>query len=321
MNSMRSFLLAAVFATSAAYAQTETQSISSEQTQSSAIAQRDVQFYSEAVLCYGRIYLPKGFSASGKNAAVVLAPGAQQTSAALEQYATAIALRGIVAMTFDYRGFGKSGGYLYFGEPVRWDDRLRFSQSTTKMRIRRKRVIPQAQVIDIRNALTFLQGEPGVDRSRIGLWGIDLSGGHAVVTAGSDARVKAIVAQTPMLDGSDKPRKAFAPTAQQQATMVKLARSGAAPSTLSAATTMNSEESALAFAEYHPYWYLDQIPDSTAVRFILGEKDKGTAIDTNVTSAAKLIKGANDVVRLSGGTTGGASVAAQSAADWFATKL
>jgi uncharacterized protein len=278
------------------------------------VTQREVQFYSEAVLCYGKLFLPTGISDANKVAAVVLAPGARQTSASLDKYAADVAARGMIAMTFDYRGWGKSGGFLYFGEPVQWDDRLRFSQTTTKMRILRKRLLPQAQVIDIRNAITYLQGEAGVDRARIGVWGTDLSGGHAVTVAGSDARVKAIVAQIPMLDGKNTPRKAFAPTAEQQAAMIKLARTGAIPASSQSASAMNAEESKLAFAEYHPFWYLDQIPQTTAVRFIV------THDDVNAVAASKLLKGAVDVASFTDTRTleGQAS---ELAAEWFLKSL
>ena len=74
---------------------------------------------------------------------------------------------------------------------MRWDDRLRFSQHTAKVRLRRRRILPEAQVIDIRNAMTYLQGEPGVDATRIGVLGTGLSGAHVVAAAANDARVKA----------------------------------------------------------------------------------------------------------------------------------
>lgn len=266
--------------------------------QAQTVAQHDVQFYSEGVLCAGKLYLPAGYSDSGKVAAVVLAPGSGKTSASLDAYATDLAAHGILAMTFDYRGWGKSGGYLYFGEPVRWDDRLRFSQSTTQMLIRRKRLEPALQVTDIRNALTYIEGEKGVDRARLGVWGTDLAGGHAIVVAGSDARVKAIVAQVPMLAGRDAPRRAFAPDASQQAQMVKLARSGAAPTSAHEANSRNAEESQLALADYHPYWYLEQIAASTAVRFVVSDHDPDAGIEASTTAAAKLLKGSVDIVHL-----------------------
>jgi cephalosporin-C deacetylase-like acetyl esterase len=127
-------------------------------------------------------------------------------------------------MAIDYRGWGKSGGFLYLSEQVRWDDRLRFSQHTGNVRIRRRRLIPEAQLLDIRNAISYLQGEPGVDRSRIGLWGTDLAGGHVITIAATDFRVKADVAQTPVIEGRDIPRKAATPSAEHRAAMVRLAR-------------------------------------------------------------------------------------------------
>jgi dienelactone hydrolase len=281
-----------------------------------AASTKEVHFYSEGVLCYGKVYLPDAHSESSKLPAVILAPGARQTSASLEKYASEFAARGVVAMTFDYRGWGKSGGLLYFGEPVRWDDRLRFSQTTTKMLIRRKRLEPQLQLIDIRNAITYLQGEVGVDRARIGLWGMDLSGGHAVVVAGFDARVKAIVAQNPSLEGKDIPRKAFAPTAEQQAAMIRLARTGTAPATVQTATAMNAEESKLAFAEYYPFWYVDQIPQSTAARFVLAATNADATTEANVNAATKILKGTTDIVK-----SPNVDAAASAAAEWFAKNL
>ena len=50
---------------------------------------------------------------------------------------------------------------LNLAEPVRWDDRLRFSNTPPRSRITRKRSIPEHQLLDIRNAISFIQGEAG----------------------------------------------------------------------------------------------------------------------------------------------------------------
>jgi dienelactone hydrolase len=227
-------------------------------------------------------------------------------------------------MTIDYRGWGDCGGFLYFGDPVRWDDRLRFTQLTAKMRVRRGRIDPRAQVIDIRNAITFLQGQPGVDRSRIGVWGADLAGGHAIVAAGSDARVKAVVAQAPLLPGKDIPRAAFAPSRAQQADMVKLARMPP-PASAAAAKTMNEMEEKLALAEYRPFWYLEQIRESTAVLFIAAGKDTVIDNDAHAVPAAKLLKGPSQVLTVPAAAHDFAgesrTTAANAAADWFTKHL
>ncbi len=68
-------------------------------------------------------------------------------------------------------------------------------------------------MIDIRNAITFLQGEPGVDPARIGVWGVGVSGGHVVAVAAADARVKTGVAVMPVIPGKDTPTGVVQPIA------------------------------------------------------------------------------------------------------------
>jgi DNA replication initiation complex subunit (GINS family) len=99
-----------------------------------------------------------------------------------------------------------------------------------------------------------------------------------VATAANDARVKAGVAIQPWQDGKGVERRAFAPSAAQQAAMVRLARSGSVPTTDAAAATMNGEESKLAFAEYQPFRIVDQIPKDTAMRY-LDSHDVSAAAD------------------------------------------
>lgn len=79
-----------------------------------------------------------------------------------------LAKKGYVALRFDYRGIGDSEGP-------------------------RSRLIPMEQVDDIRNAITLLQQQPGVNGNRIGLWGAATGGSNAAYTTGLDERVKAFV--------------------------------------------------------------------------------------------------------------------------------
>jgi dienelactone hydrolase len=246
---------------------------------------RDVQFYSEAVACAGKLYLPNGYSDSSKSAAVVIVPASGATQSSVDDHAAKLASRGVVAMTFDYRGWGRSGGFLYFGEPVRWDDRARFTPLTSKMIVRRKRIDPAAQIIDIRNAMTYLQGEPGIDRARIGVWGVGLSADHAIVVAAGDARVKAFVAKEPTLMSKGGPKHAFKPNAEQQAAMIALARTGAPPANERAALSMNERETKLALAEYFPARSLDAVPATTAAFFI------APTHNADIATAVKQLKG------------------------------
>lgn len=286
---------------------------------------KDVTFYSEDVQCHAHIFLPKDFSAAGKSPAVVLAPGWGETAASIEKYAAHFATQGLVAMTIDYRSWGKSGGYIYLLDNLRYDDRLRFSQHTAKVRIWRKRLLPNDQILDIRNAISYLQGEPGVDRARIGVWGTDMAGGHAIVVAANDARVKSVVAQTPVISGADASKKTTRAPAAAEAQMIKLARTGQAPATPLAAAAMSAEETKLALAEYQPLWYADQIPQSTAVLFVVAANDPKVDNEKNAVAASKKLRGETSVHSIPGAThvLSGKSleIAAGAAADWFLKHL
>lgn len=281
---------------------------------------KDAPFFSDGIQCAGTIFLPPGFSEVGSFRAVVVAPGWGETAGSVEPIAAKLAASGIVTMTLDYRGWGRSGGYLTTVDQVKTDDRLRFSQMTAKIRIERKRLLPQQQVIDIRNALYYLQGEKGVDRTRVGVWGTDMSGGHAIVIAALDARVKAVVAQSALIDGKDKPKKASTPKAELLIAEQRRARYG------NAGTGRIDAWALIAQSEYHPYWSLDQIPVKTAVLFVTAGGDPKSVNDT-VAAASKVLKGPTGVVNVPNATRAsmlaGASLeaAAKAAAEWFLKHL
>jgi dienelactone hydrolase len=242
-----------------------------------------------------------------------------QTAASIEAYASHFAARGLVAMTIDYRGWGRSGGSVYLAEPVRHDDRLRFSQHTARVKIRRKRLVPGDQVLDIRNAVAYLQGEPGVDRGRVGVWGTDMAGGHVVVAAATDARIKAGVAQVPIIDGRDVSRKATFRPPDLHAAAIRLARSGR---DVAGPPSGTGAETRLALAEYHPFWYADQVPPTTAMLFVIAENDAKVNNETHAVAASKLMKGPTGVTVVPGATHALSAAkrietAADAAASWF----
>jgi dienelactone hydrolase len=220
-------------------------------------------------------------------------------------------------MVIDYRGWGKSGGFLQTVDDVKTDDRLRFSQMTARVRIRRKQLIPREQILDIRNALYYLQGEPGVDRARVGVWGAGMAGGHVMVIAATDARVKATVAQTPIIEGRDTPRKAYAPRGESLRAHQMRARAGYLPGDRASLDV----DTRLALAEYHPFWYVEQIPQKTAVLFVIAEKDARINNENYAIAASKLLKGPTGVASVSGATRidNGAAfdTAAMAAVEWF----
>ena len=108
-------------------------------------------------------------------------------------YAEVFARHGYVCLTFDYRGWGESDGKLI--PPGDAPMLIAAGEATLTVRVLREIVDPVDQTTDVRNCLAYLLSEPGVDASRVALWGTSYGAGHAVFTAGNDERVKAVVAQ------------------------------------------------------------------------------------------------------------------------------
>jgi fermentation-respiration switch protein FrsA (DUF1100 family) len=135
------------------------------------IEERWVSYYSEGSRIVGNLFLPAGLADGEKRPGVVLCHGFTGVrEMILRDYAQVFAEAGLVALIFDYRGFGASEG-------AKW------------------RLLPLEQADDIRNSLTWLETQSEVDPERIGLWGTSYGGAHVPYVAGMDARVKAAVAQ------------------------------------------------------------------------------------------------------------------------------
>ncbi|MBI2912332.1 MAG: alpha/beta hydrolase [Chloroflexi bacterium] len=153
--------------------------------------EKSVHFYSDGLKLAGVLFLP---ATPGPHAGVVLCHGFTGVKELiLPDYARRFVDAGFAALTFDYRGFGESEG-------PRW------------------RLIPGEQVIDIRNAITFLQCQPEVDAQKIGLWGTSYGGAHVPYVAGIDERVKCAVGQVGFGDGGRLFRRK---TSDQEAAMLK----------------------------------------------------------------------------------------------------
>ncbi len=137
-----------------------------------------VQFYSEGLPMAGLLYRPADQSPGERRPGVLLCHGFTGVKEmALPDVARRFAGAGYPALTFDYRYFGESGG-----EP-------------------RHRLLPLAQVRDIRNALTYFQTLDGVDPDRIALWGTSFGGANVIYTAAHDSRVACVIANVPVTNG------------------------------------------------------------------------------------------------------------------------
>lgn len=96
----------------------------------------------------------------------------------LAPFAEAFAGAGYACLVYDHRNLGDSEG-----EP-------------------RGEMDPWQQVSDMKDAITYASSLDGIDPLGVCLWGTSYAGGHVIVVAATDRRVKCVVAQVPTLSGS-----------------------------------------------------------------------------------------------------------------------
>ncbi len=125
------------------------------------------------------VFRPEGVS--GLVPAITMAHGFSGLKyRGLQQYAERFAEAGFAVIVHDHCGFGLSGG------DVRGD------------------IDPWRQIADWRRVISYLEDLPGIDTNRIGVWGTSYAGGHAVVLAATDSRIRAVVAQVPIVSGYEQ---------------------------------------------------------------------------------------------------------------------
>jgi len=146
----------------------------------------DIEFKSEGDIVRGWFYPAAGSAA--KAPAIVMAHGFGAVKEMyLDRYAEVFAAADFAVLVFDYRRLGASDGTP------------------------RQEIEPAAQIGDYRNAITWIAAQPGVDADRIGLWGTSYSGGHVLVLAATDPRVKCAVSQVPTISGNAVAKRRFTP--------------------------------------------------------------------------------------------------------------
>jgi dipeptidyl aminopeptidase/acylaminoacyl peptidase len=159
-----------------------------------------VIIYSDGVKMRGDLYLPKGAGKDDRRPAVLFCAGTAGVKAGTPvQMAPYFLDAGFVFLAFDYRGWGESDGKLIAAEPIPKPDEK--GEVTIKARVVRWQMDFADQVQDIRAAISFLAGEPGVDPERIGILGTSYGGGLVTWVAAVDPRVKCTVAQVPGMGG------------------------------------------------------------------------------------------------------------------------
>jgi uncharacterized protein len=126
-------------------------------------------FHNVAFSTADGVRLSAWFIPPRNGAAVVLLPGAGSTRTAVLGQAAVLARHGYGALLVDTRGHGRSGGHaMDFGW---WGDR------------------------DTAAAVSFLARQPGIHDGKIAVLGESMGGEQALAAAGSDPRIRAVVAE------------------------------------------------------------------------------------------------------------------------------
>ena len=148
----------------------------------------DVAFTTDdGVILRAWLFVPEGI---GPHPAVTMAHGYAGTREhGLEPIAEAFADAGFVVQLHDHRGFGVSDGTP------------------------RQDVNPWQQISDWYRAISHLESRAEVDAERIGLWGTSYAGGHALVLAATDRRIRCLVSQVPTISGFEQGRRRVRPDA------------------------------------------------------------------------------------------------------------
>lgn len=143
----------------------------------------DIEFHThDGVLLRGWHFAP---DSDGPFPTVVMATGFSgvKEGGRLPDLAERFVAAGLAVVAYDHRNFGSSEGTP------------------------RQEIDPLLQLRDYSDAVTFALTLPRTDPERIGAWGSSLSGGHVIVLAGQDRRVKAVVAQAPLISGREAGRR------------------------------------------------------------------------------------------------------------------
>jgi fermentation-respiration switch protein FrsA (DUF1100 family) len=153
------------------------------------IEQRDIEFEADGGhRLRGWLFVPK--MGVVPNPAISMAHGyAGVKEHGLERFARGFAEAGFVVLVHDHRNFGASDGAI------------------------RHDIDPWRQIADWRRVISFLESLPEVDAGRIGVWGTSYAGGHVLVLAATDRRIRAVVSQVPTISGYEQGLRRVPPDA------------------------------------------------------------------------------------------------------------
>jgi pimeloyl-ACP methyl ester carboxylesterase len=143
---------------------------------------RDIEFQSKGSTVRGWLMTPD--TGSSPYPVVVMAGGwCYVKEVVMPHYAEYFLKQGVATLLFDYRNFGASDGTP------------------------RQHLDPWAQIEDYRNAISFATSQPELDPERVGVWGISYSGGHALILAAIEPRIRCAVSNIAVVDGFQNMRR------------------------------------------------------------------------------------------------------------------
>lgn len=147
-------------------------------------AQTQITFASNGLDLSGIVHFPADLRSGERRPAFIVLHGfgGNKESGSSVTITEQLVRWGYVAMRFDFRGCGESGG-------------------------KRGWILCEDQVEDTKNALVYLSSRPEVDPSRIALVGSSFGAAVAVYAAGVDERVAAVVSSGGWGDGERKFRR------------------------------------------------------------------------------------------------------------------
>jgi len=168
------------------------------------IEAKPVVIMSDGTRMAGDLYLPKNRKAGEKLPAIVMCAGTGGTKKGLpRRWAPILAREGFAVLGFDYRGWGESDPMLMLVGPTPKPDEN--GEATARVKLVRWQMNLMDQTYDVRNAISFMQGQPEVDPNRIGLFGSSYGAGIVTLMSAIDSRVKCTAAQVGGLGiGRDK---------------------------------------------------------------------------------------------------------------------
>jgi uncharacterized protein len=240
------------------------------------VTTQQVTYYSNEQPAYAKIFFPAGFAPTGSWPAVVVGHGFNGISLGLEKYGARFAERGLVTMVIDYRTYGFSDPWVRLVDRDLTRDGQNEIVTRADVELIRTRMHTPQQAEDFRAAISYIQGEPGVDPERIGVWGSSQGAAVVFVVAAQDSRVKAVVAQIPPSVagmGASGPAAIAPPLAEDQILIARTGQGGEAEGGFSFRTYIGTDANFWG-RELRPGRILPRIPETTPVLILPAEHEE-----------------------------------------------